>query len=712
MLTFVRAALAIGFAAIVPATLAADAGENAPPEFVMDGGGITALASADGTIFAGGSFLHVGPPSAPFVVFRGANTSPDTSVAAPDNGAVAGIASDGDGGWFVGGSFTSFGGVPCPHLVHVLPGGAVDDSWCPHADVVSNLVREGRVIYAIVPTPSIDGPGRQLAGFNAQTAARVPWHVPLGTSRVPMIMPSNVWTLVATPTRVYLGGGFASVDGHKAIRLAAIDARTGRFVWAAKAAGGPVNTLALDGGRLYAQGSFYIVNGEPRDGFAVLDAATGRLSSWEPRDTTIRHVVGMAVSSGTVYLASAHDRSGEPTTLTAIAASTGATRWERTSTAYPLAVDGGDLLVSEHRLLTALDAATGAGRRWSIATDLTASWEQSETSAFSPSGTRGADYASAVFATSGTALALGGSFRSIGPFVPRAGLAAVDASTAALSSWRADITGDRFGNVGALDAAGDSLFVAGDFATLGGMPRAGLGAVDIRTGATTPWRPPATLDCVVGDCTVDAGGRGVYVATQAGFRVDGRARRVAGFDPVTAAPLPWNPAPDDDVWALAADDSTVFLGGAFAHIRGADRPSLAAVDAVTGAPTAWRPAPDGRIWTLMLQGTTLFVGGDFTTIAGAPRLGLAAFDTVTGALLPWDPGAWLKPAQVDAVADDGGVIYVLARLDKTMQVVGVDAETGAKRSSAVAPKDAKDIAVADDHVYVSTGAVLTPAPEG
>ena len=194
-----------------------------------------------------------------------------TSVAAPDDGSIAGTVSDGAGGWFVGGSFTSFGGVACPHLVHVLPGGAVDGSWCPHADVVSNLVREGRVIYAVVPTPSIGGPGTQLARFDAQTAAQLPWHVPLGTSRVPMIMPSNVWTLVATPTRVYLGGGFASVDGHKAIRLAAIDARTGRFVWSAKAAGGPVDTLALGGGRLYAEGSFYIVDGEPRDGFAVLE---------------------------------------------------------------------------------------------------------------------------------------------------------------------------------------------------------------------------------------------------------------------------------------------------------------------------------------------------------------------------------------------------------------------------------------------------------
>ena len=134
-------------------------------------------------------------------------------------------------------------------------------------------------------------------------------------------------------------------------------------------------------------------------------------------------------------------------------------------------------------MLRALDAATGARRRWSVVTDLTDSWEPSETSAFSPSGTRRADYESATFATSGTALALGGSFRSIGPFAARGGVAAVDPTTGALSPWRADITGDRYANVSALAAGGDSLFVAGDFQTLGAAPRAGLGAVDVRTGA-------------------------------------------------------------------------------------------------------------------------------------------------------------------------------------------------------------------------------------
>lgn len=57
------------------------------------------------------------------------------------------------------------------------------------------------------------------------------------------------------------------------------------------------------------------------------------------------------------------------------------------------------------------------------------------------------------------------------------------------------------------------------------------------------------------------------------------------------------------------------------------------------------------------------------------------------------------------------MIYVLAGLDKTgVQVVGVDAETGAKGASAVVPNDAKELTAADGHVFVSTGRLLMPAP--
>ena len=96
--------------------------------------------------YVGGSFSYVGPATG-----GGAAVSRTTGLVDPGFPTVAGhiraVAADGTGGWYVGGDFTSIGGLPRTNLAHVLANGMVDD-WNPVAES-SPL---GRPAVVTVPT--------------------------------------------------------------------------------------------------------------------------------------------------------------------------------------------------------------------------------------------------------------------------------------------------------------------------------------------------------------------------------------------------------------------------------------------------------------------------------------------------------------------------------------------------------------------------------
>ena len=83
---------------------------------------------------------------------------------------------------------------------------------------------------------------------------------------------------------------------------------------------------------------------------------------------------------------------------------------------------------------------------------------------------------------------------------PRLDLAAVDAQTGTVLPFRADVTRNVAGSVRTLltvpyaDGSGAALYVGGDFTSIGGVPRAGIAAVDAETGAVLPWDPEPQAD--------------------------------------------------------------------------------------------------------------------------------------------------------------------------------------------------------------------------
>ena len=104
------------------------------------------------------------------------------------------------------------------------------------------------------------------------------------------------------------------------------------------------------------------------------------------------------------------------------------------------------------------------------------------------------------------------------------------------------------------------------------------------------------------------------------------------------------PAPNLPVDTLAYTPSPpgrLYAGGEFTTIGGATRTHLAALDPITGAATGWNPNANGRVLTVRptANGATIFAGGEFDAIGPDSRGFAAAISASTGVATPWNPQA-------------------------------------------------------------------------
>ncbi|MGL5809524.1 MAG: hypothetical protein ACRCYQ_06250, partial [Nocardioides sp.] len=253
-----------------------------------------------------------------------------------------------------------------------------------------------------------------------------------------------------------------------------------------------------------------------------------------------------------------------------------------------------------------------------------------------------------AIATTASRIYLGGEFSKLtnpvtGASVARDNLAAIDRSSGdPVAGWAPSVVG----NSAELDSAGlrtnpavaalaigpgDSVFVGGDFASIGGTSQRFAAKVSPGGSVSSAWRP--NLDDRVWD--FDVRGSRVYVA--------GRFTKAGGLDRRGVAKLSTTNAAADSGWnarvggagavrAVAVGDGTVYLGGTFERIGTREQSFLASVDAGSGADTGWAPAPQCgsdavpcRTWDLAVDSSRVYAaiggepGGKAVAWATAPR---------------------------------------------------------------------------------------------
>ena len=253
------------------------------------------------------------------------------------------------------------------------------------------------------------------------------------------------------------------------------------------------------------------------------------------------------------------------------------------------------------------------------------------------------------------------------------GAIAATATPAFALSATADTTWMTNGKVFALAQSGNTLYVGGKFAQevspdgLTKIKVKSLGRYDATTGTgLAGWAPKITQDGKAGTVralAVSADGSMLYVGGTFNA-VDGVVvKNFAVVSTTDGSLIPgFQHKFDTSVHVIKVAPNLVYVGGSFTTVDGVTHDRLVALNPSTGAvdPT-WNPDSNDtvRSFALAADGTTMFIGGFFTTMDGVARQSVARVSRTDGSLDPWaiPAGVIVAPQTAWALLPVGNRLY-------------------------------------------------------
>ena len=206
-----------------------------------------------------------------------------------------------------------------------------------------------------------------------------------------------------------------------------------------------------------------------------------------------------------------------------------------------------------------------------------------------------------------------GEFTTLGG-TPRAGLGRVQADGSLDLSFN---PGAEPASVLALTVQADGgMLVGGGFSFLGGQPRNRLGRLTAEGAVDGTFNPGAdglirTL-WIQEDGRILVGGDFTTLAGQARNRI-GRLYADGRLDPT------FNPGASGPVYALAVQNGRILVGGSFSSLAGQGRPNLGRLLADGSLDASFNPTPAGTVRCLSGRPDgSVLVGGDFAAMGGVP----------------------------------------------------------------------------------------------
>ena len=242
-----------------------------------------------GIVYLGGQFTQVGE-----------NTGSGVSLDIPTgklqmafpkvNGPVLSVISDGSKGWYIGGDFTSVGGIKRNCLAHVLSDETVDPNWNPNANNnVTALVKKRETIYIAGNFTKIGEKERGGLAAVGTDGNIQDWSPSVG---------GFVKALAIKGSIVYVGGDFNSIDEKERNNLAAIGTDGTLANWNPNVKGS-VSSIAISNSIIYIGGNFTKIAKTKRNDLAAI-GIDGVLKDWNPN--VDGNVNALAIKDSTIYV--------------------------------------------------------------------------------------------------------------------------------------------------------------------------------------------------------------------------------------------------------------------------------------------------------------------------------------------------------------------------------------------------------------------------
>jgi len=430
------------------------------------------IAIKDGIIYLAGSFTVVNAQARNYLAAVD-NTGALTSWSPSANGIVRSIDFDGNIA-YIGGDFTSIttgsGTSSRSHLAALDMSGEIT-SWDPNAsfsvnqNAVLTLSIANGIVYVGGNFTSVQGQSRTRAAAINTSGVLQDWN-PLASS--------TVRTLTATNDGIYIGGSFSSIGGVPRNRIASFDANGNVTDWD-PSVNSSIRAITVENDRIYVGGDFTEIAGEPRERLAAFDE-NGTLTSWDPSASgSVRDIL---VDGSTVNVAGSFPRvSGELRSRLA------AVHVDGTLTSWDPSVSGGGNIVNTLTLANDViyaggDFTTvgGASRNGLAAFNATGT---GNLTSWDPSAASGSVF-NGIGVSKGIVY-VGGDFSMVGG-AEVTNLAAIDASSASVTSWLPEIDG----TINTLAIGSGNIYVGGNFTTIEKDARTSVAAID-DSGSVLSW---------------------------------------------------------------------------------------------------------------------------------------------------------------------------------------------------------------------------------
>ncbi|GAB5466931.1 MAG: hypothetical protein Kapaf2KO_23670 [Candidatus Kapaibacteriales bacterium] len=626
--------------------------------------------------YIAGDFSYVGAPRST----GGIPADLSTGTPTPNYQAIIGdvfcSVADGNGGWYIGGSFSEIGGLGIQNIAHLDSNGDLIETWKPEAnDEVRTLVIDGNFLYVGGDFSSIGGEQRNhIARLNiADGTADAGWNPNPDL---------DVNAIIVDGSDIYIGGEFNSVNGQAHNHLAKVNDTDGApdATWVVNADGIVNDILDISAiGVLLVGGNFNTIGNVQSKGLAVV-MKQGFVNNNMPYN--VDGSVSTIKSDGTnVYVG------GNFTSIDGLAGA-GLSQlslpgldvnqgWDPDfdGNVRTIQLDGtsvyigGDISISfprEKRNLIKIGKATanvdigwaGSGNVNGTVRSLEISDSQifvgGEFTSFGGGSFR---YLARIINSSGAldynwtprpnnfvwdielasdGVLVGGMFNEIGGiqkgFVAK--LSNIDGGVN--NVWDVNLDGDAE----EILIDGNDVYISGFFTDVNNEPISHLAKVNLTDGSVDAnWdtnidTPP--LGMAVENDFLYLGG---FFSTIGGNNIANLARvnkNTAAVDPG------WNPQPNGDVLVVIPENNSVYVKGRFTEVGATSINYVAKLDNTNGGVNQqWRPSPNQGVFGMDIADGVVYLGGEFSDLGGTQSNLFGAVDTLTGLA---DPG-WNLPLQ-------------------------------------------------------------------